>query len=129
MKSLLLVFTLIAVNGFAQDGKAFFDQMKGKTIVGKSVEGVDTRFEFSADGMTVTLKKNSGYNHTFVKMIRDIAIYEGKRGGKTHYEGFQVKGGTVLVSTSDQIGGVKLKSNVPEELAKDFEKNALVFKR
>ncbi|MGL5956851.1 MAG: hypothetical protein ACRC0X_09710 [Brevinema sp.] len=129
MKSVLLVvFMLISTSAFTQDGKAFFDQMKGKAIVGKSIEGIDTRFEFSVDGQSVVLKKLKGFNHTFVKMIGDIAIYQGSRGGKTHYEGFQIKGGTVLVATSDQIGGIKLQTNTPEGLAQVFNTNALTFR-
>ena len=125
---LLLLMMMTATVSFAQADMTFFNQVQGKTIMGQSVEKVATEYEFSADGKSALLKKNTGYNHTFVKMIGDIAIYQGKRGGKVHYDAFQVKGKNVLLTSSDQIGGIKLNPNTPEQIAKEFAAKKLTFK-
>lgn len=128
---LLFFFTFMFFSSvaFGQGAdKTFFDQVKGKTIMGKSIEGVNTTFVFSADGMSVMLKKNRGYNHTFVEMVDDVAVYKGMRGGKMHYDAFKVSGENVMVTTSDQIGGVKLKDNIPAEIAKALNKKSLMFR-
>jgi len=127
MKSILLIM-VTAIVSFAQADITFFDQVKGKTIVGQSVENITTQYMFSTDGKSVILKKNKGYNHTFVKMVGDIAIYQGKRGGKVHYDAFQVKGQNVTLASSDQIGGIKLNPNTPEQIAKEFITKNLTFK-
>ena len=125
---LLLLMMMTATVSFAQADMTFFNQVQGKTIMGQSVEKVATEYEFSADGKSALLKKNKGYKHTFVKMIGDIAIYQGKRGGKVHYDAFQVKGKNVLLTSSDQIGGIKLNPNTPEQIAKEFATKKLTFK-
>ena len=127
MKSILLIM-ITAVVSFAQADMTFFNQVKGKSITGLSVEKIATEYVFSADGKSVILKKNTGYNHTFVKMIGDIAVYQGKRGGKVHYDAFQVKGKNIMLASSDQIGGIKLDPNTPEQIVKEFTTKNLTFK-
>ena len=127
MKSILLIM-ITAVVSFAQADMTFFNQVKGKSITGLSVEKIATEYVFSADGKSVILKKNTGYNHTFVKMIGDIAVYQGKRGGKVHYDAFQVKGENIMLASSDQIGGIKLDPNTPEQIVKEFTTKNLTFK-
>ena len=127
MKSILLIM-MTAVVSFAQADMTFFNQVKGKSITGQSVEKIATEYAFSADGKSVMLKKNTGYNHTFVKMFGDIAVYQGNRGGKIHYDAFQVKGKNVMLASSDQIGGIKLNPNTPEQIAKEFATKKLTFK-
>lgn len=124
----LFTFMLFSAVAFGQGtDKTFFDQVKGKTIMGKSIKGVNTTFVFSADGMSVMLKKNKGYNHTFVEMVGDVAVYKGMRGGRMHYDAFKVSGQTVMVTTSDQIGGVKLKDNTPAGIANALNEKSLTF--
>ena len=124
----LFTFMFFSTVAFGQTADTmFFDQVKGKTIVGKSVEGKATTYVFSADGKSVMLKKNTGYNHTFVEMVGDVAVYKGTRGGKTHYDAFKVSGENVMLSTSDQIGGVKLKDNTPAGIAKALNAKSLTF--
>ena len=126
MKSILLLLMTTIVS-FAHADITFFEQVQGKTIVGQSIENITTQYEFSADGKLVVLKKNTGYTHTFVKMIGDIAVYKGNRGGKVHYDAFQINDGGVLLTSSDQIGGVKLKPNTPEQIALELTKKGLNF--
>ncbi len=127
MKSILLIMMMTATMLFAQADTTFFNQVKGKTITGQSIEKIETTFVFSADGKKVTLEKLGGKQHTFVKMVGDIAVYEGKRGGKVHYDAFQIKGKDIMLASSDQIGGIKLKPNTPEQIAKEFAKKSLKF--
>jgi len=124
----LFTFMFFSAVAFGQGAdKMFFDQVKGKTIMGKSIENVNTTYVFSADGKSVMLKKRSGFNHTFVKMVGDVAVYKGMRGGKMHYDAFKVSGKNVMVTTSDQIGGVKLKDNTPAGIAKALNTKSLMF--
>ena len=124
----LFTFMFFSAVAFGQTPDTmFFDQVKGKTIVGKSVEGIATTYVFSADGKSVMLKKNTGYNHTFVEMVGDVAVYKGMRGGKMHYDAFKVSGANVMVTTGEQIGGLKLKDNTPAGIAKALNAKALTF--
>lgn len=129
MKTIFLfMFMFFSVTVFGQMSEAdFFKSVKGKSITGQSVEDVKTTFTFSTDGKTVMLMKNKGYNHTFVKMVGGVAVYKGNRGGKDHYDAFKVDGKTVMVATSEQIGGVKLIPNTPEAIAKALDKKSLKF--
>lgn len=128
MKLLLLVVMLCSTSVFGKTTEqTFFDQIKGKSIVGKSVEGVDTTFEFSTDGKSVMLKKNQGYKHMFVQMVGNIAVYEGMREKKKHYEAFKINNDQVMLTSNDQIGGAKLKSNTPQEIAKELDRKSLIF--
>lgn len=125
---LLFLFMFFSTVAFGQaSDMVFLDKVKGMTIMGKSVEGVDTTFTFSADGKTATLNKRGGYKHTFVKMVGDVAVYKGRRAGKTHYDAFKINGDEVMLTTNDQIGGVKLKDNTPEGIAEALNMKSLMF--
>lgn len=125
MRVLILLTIFVSTLTFGQE-KAFFDQVKGKTITGQAVDKRQATFVFSADGKTVTLKKNAGYKHTFLTMIDDIAIYQGKRGGKTHYDAFMIQDTGIAVTSGDEVGGER-KSNNPKKIAQALMDRPLMF--
>jgi hypothetical protein len=106
----LVVFMMVGALAFAQDESAFFSKMAGKTIVGKTKEGKTETFVFSPDGKTVVVKRGS-WKHIFVKMVGDIAIYEGLTkypNGRTHYDGFMIKDDqTVMVMGPSAYGDIE----------------------
>ncbi len=132
MKNLLFsLFLLLSINIFGQSlEEDFKNQIKNQTIVGKSIKGRQVIYTFAQNGNTAILRDNTGrYNHEFIKMCGDIAIYKEYHVFNIFYTGFQINGDTIYVTSNNDIGGLKLKkdNNIPQQIAEELPSKALSF--
>lgn len=102
MKKLLFLSLLFSIS------LALFaasNPLAGKTLTGKTKTGTHT-FVFSKDGQKATL--DSEYNHTFVKEVNGVFLYQGSFKGTKHFDAFKVLDAkTVLVAAPSSQGQIR----------------------
>ena len=129
-KILLSVLILLNINIFGlSTEQEFKNQIQGKTIIGKSIKGRQAIYTFSRNGNNVSLRQNGSFNHEFIKMCGDIAIYKEYRLFDIYYTAFQINGNKVYVTSNDVIGGLNLdkSQDIPQQVAQKLLNNALIF--
>ena len=129
-KILLSVLILLNVNIFGLSAEQEFkNQIQGKTIIGKSIKGRQAIYTFSQNGNTALLRQNGTFNHEFIKMCGNTAIYKEYRLFDVYYTAFQINGDKVHVTSNDVVGGLKLDKykDIPQQVAQALLDNALIF--
>ena len=129
-KLLLSILILLNINIFGLSAEQEFkNQVQGKTIIGKSIKGRQAIYTFSQNGNNVLLRQSGTFNHEFIKMCGDIAIYKEYRLFNVYYTAFQVNGDKVYVTSNDVVGGLKLDKykDIPQQVAQKLLDNALIF--
>ena len=129
-KILLSVLILLNINIFGlSTEQEFKNQIQGKTIIGKSIKGRQAIYTFSQNGSTALLRQNGTFNHEFIKMCGNTAIYKEYRLFDVYYTAFQINGDKVYVTSNDVVGGLKLDKykDIPQQVAQALLDNALIF--
>ena len=129
-KLLLSILILLNINIFGLSAEQEFkNQVQGKTIIGKSIKGRQALYTFSQNGNNALLRQGGTFNHEFIKMCGDIAIYKEYRLFDVYYTAFQVNGDKVYVTSNDVVGGLKLEKykDIPQQVAQKLLNNALIF--
>lgn len=129
-KILLSILILLNINIFGLSAEQNFkNQVQGKTIIGKSIKGRQVIYTFSQNGNNALLRQNGTFNHKFIKMCGDIAIYKEYRLFDVYYTAFQINGDKVYLTSNDVVGGLKLDKykDLPQQVAQELLKNALIF--
>ena len=129
-KLLLSILILLNINIFGLSAEQEFkNQVQGKTIIGKSIKGRQAIYTFSQNGNNALLRQAGTFNHEFIKMCGDIAIYKEYRLFNVYYTAFQVNGDKVYVTSNDVVGGLKLDKykDIPQQVAQKLLDNALIF--
>ena len=129
-KILLSVLILLNINIFGLSAEQEFkNQIQGKTIIGKSIKGRQAIYTFSQNGNNVLLRQSGTFNHEFIKMCGNTAIYKEYRLFDVYYTAFQIDGNKVYVTSNDVIGGLKIDKykDIPQQVAQALLNNALIF--
>ena len=129
-KILLTLLILLNINIFGLSAEQEFkNQIQGKTIIGKSIKGRQAIYTFSQNGNNVLLRQGGTFNHEFIKMCGNIAIYKEYRLFDVYYTAFQINGNKVYITSNDVVGGLKIDKykDIPQQIAQALLNNALVF--
>ena len=129
-KILLTLLILLNINIFGLSAEQEFkNQIQGKTIIGKSIKGRQAIYTFSQNGNNVLLRQNGTFNHEFIKMCGNIAVYKEYRLFDVYYTAFQINGDKVYLTSNDVVGGLKLDKykDLSQQVAQSLLDNALIF--
>lgn len=123
-KFILLYFLISLTTLLYAANPSSLKTLTGKTITAKTKAGTRS-FVFSADGKKVTLDYE--YNHTFVKEINGILIYEGQYNKTKHFDAFKVLDSKTVLVAVGSIRNTFQEFSDSEKVAANIEKLGIKY--